>query len=189
MICNYLLESLCNKSGNSNQINVPLYDNKGLFLATTTQLVNEQCCQTKSKLEDLLKTIVFINRVRAKQEGKNTAVFDLIYEWCTGSSVLCRSIGFKLMTLYIPSELSDKQSENINKPILDIMEKAVEYLGDTENDQPSQIISYVLANILQMFQLVLDAGKDNPNEGMKNAVDEFIFGKLIQNDCVNGLLL
>ena len=183
------MESLCSKSGNSNQISVPLYDTKGLFLASTTQLMNEQCCKTKDKLEELLKTIVYISRVRSKQEGKNSAVFDLIHEWCTGPSVLCRSIGFKLMTLYIPCELSDECCRNINKPILEILVKALEYISETENGQPSQVNSYLVANILKMFQLMMEVGKNNPNEAMQDVVDEFIFGKLFQNDHLNNLLV
>ena len=151
--------------------------------------MNEQCCKTKDKLEELLKTIVHISRVRSKQEGKNSAVFDLIHEWCTGLSVLCRSIGFKLMTLYIPCELSDESCRNVNKPILEILIKALEYISETENGQPSQVNSYLLANILQMFQLMMEAGKNNPNETMQDAVDEFIFGNLFQNDHMNNLLV
>ena len=168
---------------------VPLYDTKGLFLASTTQLVNEQCAQTKVKLEQLLKTIVFINRVRARQEGKNTPVFDLIYEWCTGKSVMCRSIGFKLMTLYMPSELSDEHCKSINKPIHDILNKAVQYMSESDSEKSSQITSYLLANILQMFKLMLEAVKEHDNHNLQSEVREYIFGTLMKSENVSNLLL
>ena len=151
--------------------------------------MNEQCSQTKNKLEELLRTIVYVNRIRSKQEGKNSAVFELIYEWCTGAAVLCRSIGFKLMTLYLPCELSDEHCKGISKPIHDILNKAVEYLGKAENEQPSQVTSYLLANILKMFNFMLEAGNISQNHALQVAVREYVFGILIKSEHVNSLLV
>ena len=103
----------------------------------------------------------------SRQEGKNAPVFDLIYEWCTGASVMCRSIGFKLMTLYMPSELSDKHCKSINKPIHDILNKALQYMSETDSEKSSQITSYLLANILQMFKLMLETVKDHENQNLQ----------------------
>ena len=195
-ICNYLLDSLCVKppmtndaySNESNMFKVPSYDTKGLFLTSTTQLLNEQCSQTKTKLEELLKTIIFISRVRAKQDGKNCEVFDLIFEWCNSKTLMCRSIGFKLMTLYLPLELSDEKLKSLSQPILDIFKQAVNYLEEIENENSSPILAYLIANILQSLKLLLVL-TNNSKLAIHAPVREFIFGAVVKSEKVNSLIV
>ena len=197
-ICNYLLESLCTNpksavEGNASDsflIKVPSYDTKGLFLASTTQMLNEQCCQTKNKLEDLLKTIIYISRVKSKQEGKNCDVFDLIFEWCNSQTVMCRSVGFKLMTLYLPSELSDPKLKGISQPSMDILNKAVQYLGEFEDHNSSPVSAYLIANIMQLFKLLLEVTHgDYQSPAIRIAAQEFIFGAFVKSGKANNLFV
>ena len=196
-MCNYLLESLCTtftkasdiSDGRLDSIYVPSYDTKGLFLASTTQLLNEQCCQTKDKLEQLLKTIIYISRIKAKQGGKNCELFDLICEWCNGETVMCRSIGFKLMTLYLPLELSDNKLKGLSQPILDIFNKAVQYLVELEDENSSPILAYLIANILQLFKLLLEVSGQSSNPNVYTAAKEFVFGTIVKSGKANNFLV
>ena len=197
-ICNYLLESLCTNpkttvdgnGGDSYLIKIPPYDTKGLFLTSTTQIFNEQCCQTKNKLEDLLKTIIYISRVKSKQEGKNCEVFDLIYEWCNSQTVMCRSVGFKLMTLYLPSELSDQKLKGISQPSMDVLNKAVQYLGEIDDKNSSPVLAYLVANIIQLFNILLEVTNvDYQCPAIRIAAQEFIFGAFVKSGKANNLLV
>ena len=174
-MCTNTKSALEDNFGDTNTIKVPSYDTKGLFLASTTQILNEQCCQTKNSLEELLKTLMYISRVKSKQGGQNCEIFGLIYEWCNSQTVMCRSVGFKLMTLYLPSELLDAKLKGFSQPSLDILNKAVQYLGELEDKNSSPLSAYLIANIMQLFQILLEITKgDYQYPTVRIAAQEFI---------------
>ena len=196
-MCHYLLESLCGKSdeavetinGQPPANKFPNYDIKGLFLASTTQLLNEQCNHTKNKLEDLLKTIIYISRQKAKYDGKTCQVFELIYQWCMSETVMCRSIGFKLMTLYLPSEISVKQFKGFSQPAVDIFNAATKYLGEYKDDNSSPIIAYLLANIILLFKLLSGCFSKESDESVRVAAAEIVFVTAIRSGNLDTLFV
>ena len=190
IMCNYLLESLTTTSAEGGQQGVtklPVYDTKGLFLASTTQLFNEQCCQTKPKLEELLKTIIKISRIKAKKDGKKCEVFDLINEWCNGGTLMSRSIGTSLMNLYLPMELYDDKVQYLSQPLYDILCKAEKYIGELEEKKASPLSAYLLANILQLFKTLLELAYVSGKSNVESTTKEFIFGNVFR--CVSQFIV
>jgi hypothetical protein len=192
IMCNYLLESLTTTSAEGGQQGVtklPVYDTKGLFLASTTQLFNEQCCQTKTKLEGVLKTIIKISRIKAKKDGKKCEVFDLINEWCNGGTLMSRSIGISLMNLYLPIELYDDKVQYLSQPLYDILCKAEKYIGELEEEKASPLSAYLLANILQLFKTLLELACVSGKTNVESTTKEFIFGNVVKSEKITNLLV
>ena len=192
MMCTHLLESLStitvDGDGQQEVIKAPPYDTKGLFLAATTQLFNEQCHQTKQKLNELLILILMINRANSRLSGKKCEIFDLIYEWCCGDSMMSRSIGTNLMSLYLPLEAKDTKVQVFSQPIWDILNVCERHLVAGSDETASTPLSaYLLANILQLFIILMKLQKDSSK--VERTSKEYIFGKVIKSSRIAELLV